>query len=217
MKTIIYTLADPITNQIRYIGKTKRTMHSRLTQHVQESIRKDMITYKNNWIWGLIQKGLLPIIEELDTTSDDWQSLEKYWIAQIKTWGFKLTNMTDGGDGNQNQIMSLEARIKRSNSLKGRSRPEEVRNKISKAHSGKKISEITKDKLRLCNLGKRYTEESKAKKYKAVTQLSKDGIIIENFISLKHASDKTGACKGAIQNACVGRCKTAGGYKWKYK
>ena len=79
------------------------------------------------------------------------------------------------------------------------------------------FSEDTKNKVRLWNLGKKYSEETKAKKYKAVIQLSTHGNIIEEFVSLKSASEKTGATKGAIQNAYVGRCKTAGGYKWKYK
>lgn len=218
MKIIIYTLRDPITDEIRYIGKTKRTINYRLTQHIQECLKRKMITYKNNWIWSLIQQEVLPIIEELEITeTENWQELEKFWIAQFKTWGFRLTNMTNGGDGNQNQIMSIESRIKRSNSLKGKPRSKEVADKISKSHKGKKLSENTKEKLRIINLGKKYSEESKAKKYKAVTKYSIDNQLLKEYKSLKEAAEDTFTSKGSIQNACVGRCKTAGGFKWSYK
>lgn len=218
MKAIIYTLRDPITNEIRYIGKTKRTLNYRLTQHIQECLKRKMITYKNNWIWSLIQQETLPVIEELETTeTENWQDLEKFWIAQFKVWGFRLTNMTDGGDGNQNQIMSIESRIKRSNSLKGKSRPKEVAEKISKSHKGKKLSESTKEKLRIINLGKKYSEESKAKRHKAVIKYSTDNQVLGEYKSLMEASIDTNTSRGSIQNACVGRCKTAGGFKWSYK
>jgi hypothetical protein len=63
----IYTLKDPETQEVKYVGKTK---------------------------------NLKPIIEVLDIGSEEnINELEIYWIAQLKAWGFNLTNMTDGGDG----------------------------------------------------------------------------------------------------------------------
>ena len=55
--------------------------------------------------------------------------------------------MTDGGDGNQNQVMSLESKLKRSKALKGKFRPKEVIDKISKSHLGKKLTDETKEKI----------------------------------------------------------------------
>ena len=36
-------------------------------------------------------------IDEVPT--EDWEYWEKYWIAQYKSWGFKLENITHGGNG----------------------------------------------------------------------------------------------------------------------
>ena len=96
---IIYTLKDPITNDIRYIGKTTQTLNRRLQIHVYKS-RKSTTSHKKAWIKGLLNKGLKPIIEKFDEVSnDDWKFWEQYWISQFKAWGFKLTNTTAGGEG----------------------------------------------------------------------------------------------------------------------
>ena len=48
---------------------------------------------------------------------------------------------------------------------------------------------------------------------KKVQQLSDDGTVMCVFDSLSEASRISGARQGAISNACIGRAKTAGGYK----
>jgi len=95
--TYIYTLADPINGQIRYVGKAnniKKTLSCHLTS---SNLIKS--SYKNSWIKGLQNLGVNPIIEIIDEVLfDEWESWEQYWISQIKSWGFKLTNLTNGGD-----------------------------------------------------------------------------------------------------------------------
>jgi group I intron endonuclease len=220
MKQItIYTLSDPITNEIRYVGKTKNSLTTRMYQHIRDSLYNGTNSYKKAWIKGLILKGMLPIIEELEIVLNHncWKQSEQYWIAQLKSWGFNLTNMTDGGDGNQNQIMSLESRIKTSDSLKGRLVSKETRNKISKAHLGKKLSEKTKEKIKLCNLGKKQSEETKAKRYKAVYLVNSNGEIVKEYPSLQHAANAHNCGRGQIANVCRGKTKSACGLIWKYK
>ena len=51
---------------------------------------------------------------------------------------------------------------------------------------------------------------------KKVQQLSDDGTVMCVFDSLSEASRISGARQGAISNACIGRAKTAGGYKWAF-
>lgn len=89
---IIYTLTDPRDNQIKYVGKTNN-----IKRRMQEHLVESSTTKKNNWIKSLRKQNLKPIIEILDEETDDpfW---EIYWISQIKTWGFTLKNMTEGGD-----------------------------------------------------------------------------------------------------------------------
>lgn len=49
--------------------------------------------------------GLKPIIEIIDEVPvSEWEFWEIYWISQFKTWGFDLTNGTEGGDCVINEI-----------------------------------------------------------------------------------------------------------------
>jgi len=96
-KTFIYTLSDPNTKEIRYIGKSNN-LNYRLKKHINES--KNKRTHKEKWVDSLIVKGLSPIIEILDIVDETaWSFYETYWISQFKTWGFDLTNGTSGGEG----------------------------------------------------------------------------------------------------------------------
>lgn len=95
---IIYTLSDPFTYLVKYIGITSRSLQIRLQDHWSDVHGK---TYKNNWIKLLKKQKIKPLIEELDTAQSlsDAHLLEMYWIGQFKIWGFVLTNSTLGGEG----------------------------------------------------------------------------------------------------------------------
>lgn len=58
-KTFIYTLKDPITDEIRYVGKSDDPKN-RLVEHLKKS--KYNKTHKNNWIISLLDKDLKPIL-----------------------------------------------------------------------------------------------------------------------------------------------------------
>lgn len=49
-----------------------------------------------------------------------------------------------------------------------------------------------------------------------VIQLDKEGKFINQFNSIKEASEKTGVHNTSIASACGGHYATAGGFKWKY-
>lgn len=116
-KVFIYTLSDPNTKKIRYVGKSINPKR-RLKDHYYNKRR----TYCSNWIWSLKdsnQKPILNIIEECN--EDNWEEAEQYWICQFKAWGFKLTNHTDGGEGMHGFTVSEETRQKMSKAHKGSS------------------------------------------------------------------------------------------------
>jgi hypothetical protein len=93
----IYTLSDPISNEIKYIGKTKN-LKNRLWSHMSPCNLKRSWTSKNKWLRYLKNNGLKPIMEVLDEGDENnIDDLEIYWIAQFKAWGFKLKNETNGG------------------------------------------------------------------------------------------------------------------------
>lgn len=95
LEAIIYSLSDPFTEKIRYVGKC-----TNISKRFKEHLKEKSDTHKSHWIKNLIKLGENPIIEELDIVSEkDWEFWERYWISQIKSWGFSLTNATDGGEG----------------------------------------------------------------------------------------------------------------------
>lgn len=96
MKTYIYTLSHPITNEVRYVGKT---VNPKQRKHNHSNIARDKGTYKRNWINSLKIQNLKPNFEIIDEIDSDWKFWEKYWISQFKVWGFSLCNYTLGGDG----------------------------------------------------------------------------------------------------------------------
>ena len=49
-----------------------------------------------------------------------------------------------------------------------------------------------------------------------VIQYTKDGMLIKKWDSMQSVMDDLGINRGNISNCCSGRCKSVGGYKWKY-
>jgi group I intron endonuclease len=95
--TNIYTLTDPRTNRVRYVGKANN-VSQRYKAHLNRA-RKHQV-HKKNWIEQLKREGLKPIIEVIDVVPiEDWIFWETYWISQLRQWGFDLINYTNGGDG----------------------------------------------------------------------------------------------------------------------
>lgn len=95
--TFIYLLIDPITNQIRYIGKANNPK-DRYKNHINKCLDKN--THKRNWINKLKKLGYKPELEILEEVSiSEWKYWESFWIGYYKYLGFKLLNYTLGGDG----------------------------------------------------------------------------------------------------------------------
>ena len=53
--------------------------------------------------------------------------------------------------------------------------------------------------------------------FKPIIQLSTNDEIIQEWTSIKEASEKTGIGRTCISQTLIGRAKTAGGFKWRYK
>lgn len=220
MNTVsIYTLEDPRTGLIKYLGKTKKPLNKRLSEHIKEGAS----TKKGQWIKGLLKLNLLPVIKLIDTVdSFNWQFWEGYWISQLKSWNFKLLNMTEGGDGNNNQVFSETSKLKRSASIKlgvklGTISYKERGAKISQSKKGVPVKQETKNKISKKLKGQKISLATKLKKSKPILQLSLNNEVINEYYSLSEAARILKISKGAIQNACCGRRKTAGGFKWQYK
>jgi group I intron endonuclease len=170
MAVSIYTLSDPNTKIIKYIGKTKRSLNSRLNEHIYASKNKKYPAA--TWINSLQEK---PIIELIDEVSDnDWQFWEQYWISQFKTWGFKLKNIGNGGEiDNTGRKVSEETKKKMSLSRKGKKHKphgpmsQELKNKISNSLKGRpsplKGRTLSEETIKKMNLGREQNRINKLK------------------------------------------------------
>lgn len=130
----IYKLLDPITNEVRYIGYTNKTLKRRLSAHIRDSINNNK-THKHKWIRSLLKRDLKPIIKRVKKIpkGKDWVEYEIKYIAKYSTLT-KLTNGTLGGDG-------LRA-------------TEITKAKLRKARIGFRHTEETKELMRKAKLGK---------------------------------------------------------------
>ena len=119
VKAYIYTLSDPESSQIRYVGKSidpKRRLQNHLCC-------KDN-TYVNHWIKKLRSKELRPIMNIIENCStDNWNEYEIKWISYYKNIGLDLCNHTIGGEGYVGAVRSKEVRERISKAMKGKPKP----------------------------------------------------------------------------------------------
>ena len=107
MKIHIYLLKHPITDEIKYVGKTKN-LQARLWNHVNKA--KYIETFIQRWVKSLTDKGLKPVMEVIETCTENWDEREMYWIAYYsKTC--QLANHTSGGEGHYGYTRANKAEV----------------------------------------------------------------------------------------------------------
>lgn len=209
----IYSLKDPRDNQIKYIGKANNIDTRLYTHTVNCNLVKN--TPKIQWIKSLKDKGLKPIIEEIDCVlKSEWQFWEKHYISLYKSWGFNLKNYTLGGDGNNCPFRTEEFKQKVSLKLKGRKAcyimTDEIKSKISISQKE------TYKNGRKSNITLEIAANAREVWKKKIIQLDLNNNILAEFNSIKEASTKLNASSGNISSACKNGNK-AYNYYWKYK
>lgn len=213
--TTIYVFSDHTTYP-KYVGKAKN-FKKRIKQHENEDrFRYDTWFYR--WLNKQIRLGEAYYVDVLEVCEDNiWQEREKYWIKHLRELGYEICNMTDGGDGNNNQIFSEESNRKKSQHKIGKPLSKETRKKISDSHKGMKMSEETKKKLREINLGKPCPESVKDFLSKQIEQRDLQGNIINTFKSLTEAGKYMDCRKSTISNVLLRKkSRMYKGYIWNY-
>ena len=150
---------------------------------------------------------------------DKLNECERYYIELYDTINNGY-NCESGG--NENKIVSDESKQKMSEAKKGKycgeNSPlygkhltEEHKSKLSKAKKGennpmygKHRDNETKDKIRL-------------RHNKPVIQFTKEGTFVAEYESALVAKNITGIDSSNISKCCLGKLKSAGGFKWAYK
>lgn len=165
METVfIYSLSDPETLEVRYIGKANDIKY-RYWSHLHEAKNDLRNQHKCNWIKKLLSQDKLPLIEIVEEVSiDDWQESEKYWIAQFKAWGYNLINKTEGGEAGviSENCRAALAKCKKRGHVKGQFKhSEETKAKIREKRALQKVTEEMKRKISESNKGKKKSEQHK--------------------------------------------------------
>lgn len=95
----IYALTCPITETVRYVGKTSMSVDRRLINHVGSS-RRHPKTPKELWIADLLKRGSAPGIQILDEVSVEAASdAERRWAASFATSVTLLNHPRIGAGG----------------------------------------------------------------------------------------------------------------------
>lgn len=238
MKTYIYTLADPKTKEIRYVGKTTN-LKRRAYQHFNVKISKKLGNkHLGNWLLFILNSGNLPIMEVLEECESNWVESEQYWIEQFKCWGFHLLNITKGGEGFGHKH-SEETKRKMSLSQKGlqknfTQKTIEERRKFMQSDANPMKNPLFKQKVINARKGNNswVTETMKemARKRiqksvknntqsgnKSILQYDLSGNFIKEWISIKQVKNDLGFCERVLINVCKGRKISACGFVWRYK
>jgi hypothetical protein len=196
--TFIYTLIDPITYLIRYVGKADNPQ-KRLERHLRDLRHHKAKTHKENWIYSLTQKEQMPIVKIIAEVDEKyWKFWEIHYISLYRSLGFDLTNGTDGGDcGPKPNELSPESYAQWIAKQKARSR----------RHSPQTIEKLKKAAKKRGNNGNNPTKPVQ------IDQFNLTGDFIKRWESIKEA--RHSIKKGYIDGCLAGTQKTAGGFIWK--
>ncbi|MFA5377923.1 MAG: hypothetical protein WC455_19390 [Dehalococcoidia bacterium] len=96
MITLIYAIRD--NHWIKYVGKTCKALEWRLADHLTGARKGDQ-SYRGRGLRKMLREGRFPTISLIQVANGYGDKEEKAWIAYFRSYGIKLWNMTDGGDG----------------------------------------------------------------------------------------------------------------------
>ncbi len=201
MKTVyIYSLTDPRTSEIRYIGKTV-TPTKRFQRHIRNARNSTHKYHSSVWINSLLSNGVKPLFSVIEVCDENnWQERERYWIEHYRGI-FDLTNICDGGVGNV------------SYGFLGKKHSSESIEKMRKARIGVSIKQNDKNGKRRMSL--RATLD---RKKVPVVQYNLDGSHIREWDSAVDAGNYLGIRYSDISSVCKGKNRrTCGGFIWKFK
>lgn len=90
----IYALVDPITKDVKYVGKSKKPK-SRYTQHIKKLDKTG--TPKKQWLLSLFDKGLKPNMIILETVTDGTgREREQHFVTMHEATTLNIHNPSKG-------------------------------------------------------------------------------------------------------------------------
>lgn len=230
MKSYLYTLNCPFTNQIKYVGVSIQPK-KRFNTHLSKA-RQSTSTRKKAWIKGLLNQNLKPLLNIIsEHNKDEIHEIEKSFILKCKEKGIELYNLTSGGEikkevsqstkdklreVNLGKKQSIETIQKRVEKLRGQKRSTEVRKKLSENQKGNNNSMIKAggdfskqiSAMKLANTGKKrdrdIVNKISDKLSIPVIQLDLEGNFIKEWKSIMDIQRELNYKNGDISSVCKG-------------
>lgn len=236
-KFYIYKLTDPISKEVRYIGKTNN-IAIRFSSHINDKSK----SHKSSWIKSLKNKSMLPLIEIIE----EFDCEKECYLKEIE-YISKYDNLTNhhlggiGGDSismrgvnnpnsNLNEDEVLEIRdLLLFTGLSIKSIADKFNVSIATIHgitSGNSWNYLTgftgKEKwIRDESVKNRAKALKKSGLYdrqsKKVYQYDLDDNFIKEFKSISQASKETNTNRSSISQCLSNKLKSANNYLWKSK
>lgn len=203
----VYLHINPLNERV-YVGITNQNVYTRWKNGKGYTKCKKFYNAILKYGWDNFEHIIF-----CKTCKDRALLVEALLIKYFKSKNLSY-NITDGGEDNIPSML-------------GKHHTEEAKRKISEA-GRRPCSEQTKIKIGLSNkgpkngmYGKTVSEYTKnilrARFSKAVIQLDLEGNVINRFSSASEAEQYVKGKGRHISSCCLGKRKTAYGYRWKYE
>lgn len=153
--SVVYGLYDPVSDELRYVGKTVGSLATRLRNHVNDALSKRKNTHAACWIRSLSAAPVARVLEVAPPSA--LNKAERRWIKTMKQRGASLTNLTDGGEGTLGRTHSPEAIQKIRDRAKTKS--PEMRQRMREAQLGKTATPETRAKMSATRRGRKRPPE----------------------------------------------------------
>lgn len=166
---VIYGLRLVDDPEYRYIGCTRVGASKRLKQHKVDSRAKRVKPrYVLDWIRANYDKVEVDILEECPTGDTEYLfEAESYWISQIRSFGHRLTNLSDGGpSGSYGARWTLkEEQVRRGarHPMYGKKLSPEHIEKVASLRRGTKMSPESRKKMSESRMGRTVSEDTRRK------------------------------------------------------
>ena len=205
----IYCITNKINGK-RYVGKTTQSIEERFKEHCKDSQKErceKRPLYDAMNKYG-VENFIIECLEEIEDEST-LSEREIYWINELGTYGKGGYNATKGGDGkvlyDYNEIIEL----------------------YNLGYNGVKVAEKVGCNVdTVYNVLKAHNISIRGGTGKLIDQFDKAGNFIQTFYNSFDAADwlvdigkskSKHSASNHIIDCCNNKCKSCGGYIWKYK
>lgn len=208
MEGIIYRWTNKVNGK-KYVGQTihpekRYQQHKRGEKADSQIIDRAILKYgAENFDYTVLLTIHADTREELRGLLDEAEiALIRLEQSYYKTG--KGYNMTLGGMTRGSYTHTETTKIKLSKMKKGKKLSETAKRNIAEGHRGLKFTELHKTNLQKANTCR----------MKGVRQITKEGVLVAEYPSIKEAERQTGINRGNISGSIKHLNRTAGGYKW---